>query len=92
MEINIISPKQCECGFVPVIPDKNNPAQKIAVRNRWAIIPIPGSVVWLFICPECQKVQPNANFIENIEAVEKDNARRIVAPEKPRFKVLIGKN
>ena len=78
VDINIIPPYSCDCGFIPV--KVNNNGQVIAPENKWVTVPIPNSVVWFFICPLCSKVHPNGNYMENVKAMTEAKERKILTP------------
>ena len=78
-KISFIEPDECkQCGWKP--PHQTNDNQVIAVANTWLIIPLPGSVVWLYVCPKCQAVWANKNAVNNVEMLKKAKDSKIVRP------------
>ena len=63
------------CGW-----DSDNENQSPAIEDRWLIIPIPQSVVWLYICPKCGAAMGNKNAVENIKKLQEIKNQRIIKP------------
>jgi len=80
MNIVMISPNFCQhCGWKPTIPTNEN--QAISIENQWLTMPIPNSVVWLYICPKCNCVMANKNCIQNIKQLNEKKEQRIIEPK-----------
>lgn len=88
VDINIIPPSSCDCGFAPV--KLNNNGQAVNPENLWVTVPIPNSVVWFFICPKCSKVHPNKNFLDNTKALKEAKERKILTPTEMRLAKING--
>ena len=89
--IKMVEPEFCQgCGWKPTRP--NNEKQEIAVENRWLIIAIPNSVVWLYVCPSCHLITTNQNCVENVKELIKIKSSKIISPSsgivKPELRTL----
>jgi hypothetical protein len=78
-KITFEDPEECfNCGFRPV--HRNNDGQAISPENQWLVIRIPGSVVWMYVCPACNAVMGNRNSVENVKKALAARESRIVKP------------
>ena len=94
-QLIIAEPDLCQhCGWEPM--RRNNENQEINVENKWFIIPIPNSVVWLFVCPACHCVMANKNCVGNVKELIKRKSSKIITSKsdivKPKLSVLPNKN
>jgi hypothetical protein len=84
--ITMVDPPCCRaCNWKPVEP--NNDKQEINIKNLWLIIPIPDSVVWLYVCPSCGFIMPNDNALENVKKLQKIRNRHIIHASGPKIDV-----
>ena len=80
-QITMVEPDKCiGCGWIPPIIDEETEPD---LGSVWLIIPVPKSVVWLYICPICGVCMGNKNAIENVKKLKKLRESRIVQPPGP---------
>ncbi|MAH48693.1 hypothetical protein CMI37_22900 [Candidatus Pacearchaeota archaeon] len=78
-EIVMVAPPHCRaCQWKPVEPQKDNPGQEIAIENVWLIMPMPNSVIWIYICPACGFLHVNDNALENAIQLNEIKKNKIV--------------
>lgn len=81
-QIHMEDPDRCVgCGWTATTP----PGSK-EITERWLIIPIPNSVVWIYICPKCGAAMGNKNAVENVEKLEKIKQQKIIQARSPLIK------
>lgn len=80
-EIIMEDPESCiGCGWVA--PEAQDD-QELDVADRWLIIAIPNSVIWLYTCPKCGCAMANKNAVENVKRLKEIKDQRIIHAGSP---------